>query len=698
MLPRAYSNRMTNQVRKILRDQYSKIVSLRQDSDEESELVEKIQSALKQYEAKQAVIDANSLATNPSNNTDLFEVIDADQNYALNNLSTSSKTNPRVNLARLITNYCFVQLNSHQQIPKLLKELILKLKSPLLRLTIDDPSSIISLDNPIFVITELLVGYTPLWKDESSVNYPTFGKLATILNFSQSPHEQLSKKLQDAMLPVAQIRENQQKRSLIFEKRLVERETSSALTSNAQFVVSNLLQVILNNYQLEPLLSDFLKQEWSRLMQLQYVRKDHEGLIQAIVTYVLLVLSVRKVSTKQEFDWLLESLPILSKLLTQGFEKLSLAGDVTSNFLAQVESIHLKIIKENAHNEFENQSSNSLESQSNNEEIIRLKPSGVFAPYSEQPEQLDTAEETKTDRTSDCAEPLPKSLNFIELIENMLLEEKCHLEKDYSVSFKKAFSCFEQEFLLVNTEIQSKLHQLDDINVLTINDWYSIGNSKQLNKLIYINQYTGEHIFVNQAAQISHQLSPDELFEMHKSDELTPFTLPNFIEPALKKAIGEINDEIRNSIKEKPVSQSKKIDTRVLEFPLSNKDLKSGNEENELITQDDPSAPLSVETTNKQSNITKQSLATDLSSLTVGSWILLNETDPAQKCKLAARITSKDSYIFVDRKGVKVLELNGTELLECIQTLEITLLSTENNNSQLLESVIAKTRFLKAES
>jgi len=187
---------------------------------------------------------------------------------------------------------------------------------------------------------------------------------------------------------------------------------------------------------------------------------------------------------------------------------------------------------------------------------------------------------------------------------------------------------------------------------------------------------------------------------MYNNQKITLFTIPNIIQPALKKSLQTFRDflETRKKIKEakrEALLQDQENEKLLAAMTIENNDY---TDTNDTFTETKTSNTVEkIIASPKTTETSLRDLKLDISSISVGSWINYQSDKVQIKCKLAAKITSKDSYIFVDRKGIKVLELTTPELVEKLDKGKINLISTENNNSQLLESVIAKTRVLKAE-
>ena len=132
-----------------------------------------------------------------------------------------------------------------------------------------------------------------------------------------------------------------------------------------------------------------------------------------------------------------------------------------------------------------------------------------------------------------------------------------------------------------------------------------------------------------------------------------------------------------------------------------NKDNNENKENSESSEKDDlldvrPSVESTTHLTTKEKELSDESVF-DINRLTVGSWIISNLDGGQIKCKLAAKIASKDLYIFVDRQGKKIMQLSEQEILERVSKKELTMVTMEIQNEQLLASVISKNRTLKSD-
>ncbi len=85
-----------------------------------------------------------------------------------------------------------------------------------------------------------------------------------------------------------------------------------------------------------------------------------------------------------------------------------------------------------------------------------------------------------------------------------------------------------------------------------------------------------------------------------------------------------------------------------------------------------------------------------VSQLQAGAWVEMNcGTEQKQRCKLAAFIASADKYIFVNRTGVKIAELNKMQLAAGVKQESIRVLDDAALFDRALESVITNLRVMK---
>lgn len=110
-----------------------------------------------------------------------------------------------------------------------------------------------------------------------------------------------------------------------------------------------------------------------------------------------------------------------------------------------------------------------------------------------------------------------------------------------------------------------------------------------------------------------------------------------------------------------------------------------------------PLAPqLDVEKAEKSHQQTADELASRIQTLRVGNWVDFRQDDGRiLRCRLAAVINGIGKYIFVNRSGIKVAELNRNELEAALIDQSIALIDDDRLFDRALESVISNLRDMK---
>ncbi len=683
---------MGNNVSKVLSDQYLKLCALKVDETKQQQLLKQLLANLQSAEQQlvsELTPDPERL---PLYQQDVLISCSDGENSSLIDEPAMIGEFPRIKLTADIVDYSFKQISGNQRIPELLKLIILSLKPTLFRLALEDYRTLVSQSNPILQTMDILISYVPLWKDEKKANYPTFKKLCSLLDFVDTTSAQLSDKLIQTVQPIAQIRENQQKRSLIFEKRLVEREASAAITKSSQLFVDEIASQINQRYQLEPLLTDFLEQHWSRLLTLEFVRRDQAAFVNSVKLFIRLINSLAEIHSKEAFNHLVDELPELKKGLLDGLTKLAVSELEANEFLTELEARHLTIIQQNSQLSTEQQSTeiseNDQASQSSDEQskpnideedLIRLKPTDFYSMNNDEMpvvEQEISAASTDVESDSDLSDVSDElsSKDFFDILEHQL---KFGLPPtDNQITDEELFVKMHKELSEVVFQAPAAYDSEEIKSYISLNDWYSIKDDKELHKLIYIDENTKRHIFANQMAQKSFTFSVDDINKLYLEKQIKKFVAPNIVAPALKKSL-QAYREFLTERKTRNQQETAEV-INILQ--------------QETETHSTPS--LNSQDSKKVDQPTHLSDSAKIADITVGTWINYELNKRLIKCKLAARIVSKDVYIFVDRKGLKILEQSTQELEGKLKSGKIEIVESEN--STRLESVIAKTRNLKS--
>lgn len=173
----------------------------------------------------------------------------------------------------------------------------------------------------------------------------------------------------------------------------------------------------------------------------------------------------------------------------------------------------------------------------------------------------------------------------------------------------------------------------------------------------------------------------EELEDCHRQILALPIKKPTESAEVLKESPQQSQAEpvVEPSIVVEQVTQQT---IEELSLPVDEPSSSSGDEaaEAEEITQVDENDPVFNQVTQLQA----------------GAWVeMIRDSEPKQRCKLAAYIASADKYIFVNRTGVKIAELNKMQLAHGIKQEHIRVLDDAALFDRALESVITNLRVMK---
>ncbi len=112
--------------------------------------------------------------------------------------------------------------------------------------------------------------------------------------------------------------------------------------------------------------------------------------------------------------------------------------------------------------------------------------------------------------------------------------------------------------------------------------------------------------------------------------------------------------------------------------------------EQQTESESDPYAHLEMEVADDDS------IYEDVEQLQAGAWVEITDNEnQTQRCKLAAFIASVNKYIFVNRTGMKIAELNKKRLAGGLKQKAIQILDDAALFDRALESVITNLRSMK---
>jgi len=673
--------------------QFSEIMAFSVDDQEEEKLISQILA----YTLSQELAQSPLLPVEDNDRDKSYVALDkVVEEFFLTQSSSSRKDLSKfakIQFAITLTEKVFSQLIGSIKLPYLLAKLILQIKLPFFRLMLSSPEIILNHNNPATHLISKLTSYCTIWKDESKIGYPTFSKLSQLLSFENTPNHLLLKQFNNALSPITEIKQNQQKRSLIFEKRLKETEDTLAKNSICQQIVDRIFQQLNSNFQLEQKISERLNDDWRQLLQLEYVRDEEQAFFESVNTLSTLLLSLEPVDSSEMLNWLMDTIPSLNERLNKGFIKLSLSDIDTNEFFASLEALHIQMIAK-ANQEFS--ASQTSSDDGTREAILRLDPSDVF----NQPgEQLERSEAVISNEAAKEELPNPsKKINRIETIlfggkyENSISELTQNLVIDDALTLKKDSQTLNQMFSLV------------------VDCWYYFEKNSTFNKLLYVNNVTGEHVFSGQDAKKSYSLSVKELLSNLSEKKIIKVQFDKIIVEAADLAIAGVFSKFSQLILDQKTNakltktNTKEIKKTISSEPATEQNVSLSNNkisDHPIKRKSNSAIPKSISPKAQQSKEkvaeVKKFAVFKIETLTVGSWFKIKRDEQFVKCKLAAKIASKNSFIFVNRKGQKLFEFYDTDLVNLFQKGHLKLVDIEVSSESMLASVITKTRTLKSD-
>ena len=331
---------------------------------------------------------------------------------------------------------------------------------------------------------------------------------------------------------------------------------------------------------------------------------------------------------------------------------------------------------------------------------------------------------------SDLLSPLQK-------IKNQLASEPIENNQDDSMLSISSFLTYYNDIdPQIVTEISENIHNNFHIKE---DQWFEFSEKKQYHKLLLENRIDGQFVFVNQEATKSLTLSSVEFKQKLENNTLCPVVEPALFQQALTYALKQMKPFVQKSktkaedveLKTKTFSKPDKcvqIEEKSQSNELTPRDgatdenhetvelidlnempilddveilIEENENHNESLLSQPTSQPADVNT--RRTNFSSESEGSttdlemfDINRLTVGSWVEVEKNNNQLKCKLAAKINTKDLYIFVDRQGKKVMELSSEKIVRMVNDKQLKMVILEVQNDQLLASLITKTRTLKS--
>jgi len=686
---------MNPDIEKHLQNIFHSLDEVNVDHQSEAQLRNQILSAIHQHEQQIANQTIDEILNQTSHYLSILELFEISLDEKNKDIIGQLGNYPKIHFAFSFVQNIFDAIDNYQQLPQLLKHLIYQIRLPLLRLIINKTELVAQAKLPAIELINELIAYLVIWKDEKTYGYPTYTKLSQIIIFYTCNDDSLEKLFKNLITPIHTIREEQQKRSLVFEKRIKDTEQSAELKSSAKILVTALIQEMYDNYNIIPLVKEMVESSWQQLLELDVLRNDDKSFYSHLVALIMLVKSTQPINSKQELDWLMDNVEKINQAINKALERIGIISKKHLQLASQLELLHIDLIERSSHltSEKDKQDFN-LDNNNNNsepEQILRLKPSGIFEPTRESQNEL-IEENSLPDL--DIIEQEPQSI--IEQV-NLNLQSKTPVKNKFP-SFEKLIR---QYSLTERPNLEKTFEDIKSLSV-KLGYWFLFEGENQLQKLLFTNHQTGDYIFVNQNGQKSYSIAADEFIEQLNNNKIRRFKPPNLHKKAIKASLIHIKKYLSDFHSRKP-DNNNSVDiidsenekgtnlakTELLLDEANEIETILSSDEKEINLQEEIVAPIvePIET------ITK--VVFSLQQISVGSWLKINHENKLIKCKMAARIASKDRYIFVDRSGKKLLEMKGEEIVQYHENGLLELVTIETNNESSLADLISKTRHLK---
>ena len=115
--------------------------------------------------------------------------------------------------------------------------------------------------------------------------------------------------------------------------------------------------------------------------------------------------------------------------------------------------------------------------------------------------------------------------------------------------------------------------------------------------------------------------------------------------------------------------------------------------ETEVEQDEETSGPDDAKETEEEEEVDYGPFLAQIEALSVGIWVeFVGQDDHNTRCKLAAKITAIDKFIFVNREGIKVVEKTTIGLAKELKEGTVRIISDGLLFSRALESVIGTLR------
>ncbi|MET1254363.1 DUF1631 family protein [Aliikangiella maris] len=646
----------------------------------------------------------------------------------------------RQNLIELVDNLFEFALKEKSIKPNI-REIILQIKPIYLLLLLQSPEAITLTAHPAKSLLDDVAKVGLLW-DESSPN------AALILQQLQNVLDQLQQAaLSDRSLEMtfasnAQLikafADNLAKRAEIFEKRIREAEEGKAKAELANLQSQSALNKLTCKKNIPEFILQMLLNAWQHIIFLDILKAEKNDSRDALFIAKALIVSIQSISDIEEFSKFIELQEVLLKWLRNKLEKTSYSFTEIDAFFAALDKRHSELIS---------QIKLKLE-QGPKEEILRLKPT---TPFNETADATITQSGT-TLTNDDIAIDEMTVEQWVEYRFQLIPEEaiqpadtlspKSRQQKDLEASIKRIqllkpgdWLVIEQPEKRIRCKLASYIDSADKyilvngsgnkITEFTTEDLALAYKNKTIkivgNKPLFEQAY--ESIFGNLLQRFKEEDAAQKKLAHLKAQESKRQAEKLAAQQA---AAAQLQSQQQGNIQQadaqqvtKPTSNHQVTSAKITTTQSRNIQPENVKQENQLSTTEAQSK--NVKTT-IQSNIQKSALDNanrsnanliktpipskelteqqidNITKLAVGSWVEIFIKDKFKKCRLAAKISASDKFIFTDRSGIKIKECNTEELKSIYRLGELKLDEQNDLFDQALASVISNLRNLKADN
>ncbi|TQV76954.1 DUF1631 domain-containing protein [Aliikangiella marina] len=572
----------------------------------------------------------------------------------------------------------FVTLVDKSSLTQDIKQLLNKLRIPILAVIAEQPKLLLNKENIVKQIINDLITVGQHWQRDD----PRSAQLKQQI-------EQTCSQLLSAFLNLADFGNtvnatanqlnhfatNLIKRVEIFEKRVREAENGQAKAQAAKELTEQALQEILSKKGTPDFISLMLSKAWQHVIFLEFLKSGEEKKNQSLFIAKALLCSLQPIYTFEETEKFIELQPVLFESLRSGLEKSSYTFAETAAFLEELDNLHSQILDE-VKTELE---------KGPKEEILRLKP--VENPFNDAGElNQELTPEPHTDIESltqnEWIEHVYGKLESQEFSKNIVDDSSgTRREKD-----KKA---------------SEKLFKL-----LQPGRWLNIKtNDESIRcKLAVHVEASDKYVFVNGAGTKVAEYSSEEMVTKYQNQQVELLKNAPLFERAFKSVLNELfENHIKTSSQnnDNTASQKQTLGSQ----PKVSKNKVSKNKVSKTKPQNKSHTDKEVEqkvTSSQQAEIHASSSETgfdtsQLAKMSVGSWVEIRVGYKMKKCRLAARIASTGKLIFTDRSGIKVKECLDSELVKLYESGDLKIDEEHTLFDKAFSSVISNMRDLKAD-